>query len=87
MSTGDQKQNKTKNTKNPSGDLTDHHPPSIGLSCQHEGLKANCFLPQRQGLTNLDQPGSGAFLWEVGSLAKSNFSETPLMGSHPFYFI
>lgn len=78
--------NKNKN-KNPSGDLTDHHPPSVGLSCQHEGLKANCFLPQRQGLTNLDQPSSGAFLWEVGSLAKSNFSETPLMGSHPFYFI
>ena len=59
----------------------------IGLSCQHEGLKANCFLPQSQGLTNLDQPSSGAFLWEVGLLAKSNFSETPLMGSHPFYFI
>ena len=74
-------------TRKTHSDLTDQCPPRVGLSCQHEGLKAHCFLSQSQGPTNPDQPSSGAFLWEVGSLAKSNFSETPLMGSHPFYFI
>lgn len=44
----------------PVGDLTVHQPPSVGLSCQHTVLEANCFLLLSQGLTKLAS-GSAQF--------------------------